>query len=658
RRTVLYKRSRIAAALEQLDQLPLTQRAAAELEEAIATEITALWQSDEVRRRQPTVQDEISLGLDYYRTVLIETLPILYDELAYALRHGFESQVQPADLPVVVRFGSWIGGDRDGNPQVTPQSTAHALGLARTTILTWYVHAIEVLVEKLSASDLQTGVSAELHAHIEHYSKELALPDPSPPGRSPHEPYRRLLTHVWRRLRAALDQPGHPGAYTDAGQLRADLLLARSSLAHHGGDRMARSYIDPLVRQVDTFGFHLHTLDVRQHARLHEAAITDLRAAADLAHHHEGPTSDTRIVLDTLRSVADVQSASPASSLNRHVISGAASTEDVFGLIRLAELCGVQVAPGRERPHGLMPVPLFESIAALRAAPATCRKLWTSPDYVPYLDAWNREQEVMLGYSDSNKDGGMITSTWEIFRAHRELHRVARECGVRLTLFHGRGGTVGRGGGPTHRAILAQPAGAFTGRLKLTEQGEVMGWKYSDPVLALRSLELMVAASLEALLSHDRPGDPYGFDPAMAELSDCSFSYYRRNIAESQDLVSYFEQATPVTELELARIGSRPARRKPTMGVRDLRAIPWVFGWMQSRHVLPAWFGVGTALESFERDQGLRPLRDMYREFPLFNDLIGNVEIGMAKADLTIARMYSELVNPPEVRERVFELLA
>ncbi|HEV3468056.1 MAG TPA: phosphoenolpyruvate carboxylase, partial [Pyrinomonadaceae bacterium] len=276
------------------------------------------------------------------------------------------------------------------------------------------------------------------------------------------------------------------------------------------------------------------------------------------------------------------------------------------------------------------------------------------------LDSWGRRQEVMLGYSDSNKDGGMLTSTWEIYKAHRELHRVAAECGVELRLFHGRGGTVGRGGGPTHRAIIAQPAGAFGGRLKLTEQGEVLNWKYSDPVLAERNLELMVAAALEALA---RPGGaPHRdeWERAMERLSADAFAFYRRHVAEHADTLAYFEEATPVAEFDLARIGSRPARRAERRGLSDLRAIPWVFGWMQSRHVLPAWFGVGHALERFIEGEegGEELLAGMMRDFPLFMNLVGDVELGLAKADLQIARRYAGLVEDEHLRERVFRTLA
>src|SRR5256886_526039 len=311
-----------------------------------------------------------------------------------------------------------------------------------------------------------------------------------------------------------------------------------------------------------------------------------------------------------------------------------------------------------------MPVPLFESIEDLRNCPEICRRLWTSTDYAPLLNSWDRRQEVMLGYSDSNKDGGMLTSAWEIYKAHRALHAVAAKCGVKLRLFHGRGGTVGRGGGPTHRAIVAQPRNAFSGSLKITEQGEVLYWKYSDAALAERNLELMVAASLEALARPGRArsqeaGEEQKWEAAMEEMSENAFAFYREHIVENPDVLTYFEEATPVQELEHARIGSRPARRSETRSLQDLRAIPWVFGWMQSRHVLPGWFGVGYALEQFagtdpERE---RLLQTMVKRFAFFSDLIGNVEIGMAKADLTIAHRYAALVKDEGLRERVFGMI-
>ena len=356
--------------------------------------------------------------------------------------------------------------------------------------------------------------------------------------------------------------------------------------------------------------------------------------------------------------------------------------EDVLAVVRLARLGGVKVEgdktsgdpglpPQRQGPvpgdPGLMPVPLFESIEDLRNAPTVCRELWAREDYRKLLRTWDNWQEVMLGYSDSNKDGGMLTSTWEIFRAHRELHVVAREAGVKLRLFHGRGGTVGRGGGPTHRAIFAQPIDSFDGQLRITEQGEVLNFKYSDEVLAERNLELMIAASLDAL-ARPNARDPEGhftgvlkpeWEAALDRLSELAYGFYRQHILDDPGVITYFEQSTPVGELENAKIGSRPSRRNASPKISDLRAIPWVFGWTQSRLLVPAWFGVGYAVEEFlaQSESNLDLLQTMAKEFPLFIDLLRNVEMALGKADLVTAKLYSSLVDDAELRERVYAML-
>jgi phosphoenolpyruvate carboxylase len=687
RRTVLFKRARIAAELERLDWLPLSDRRAREAAERVAAEITALWQTDEVRRRQPTVRDEIKMGLDYYPVALFASVPEVYEEMADAFRETFGCGLGAAELPRVVRFGSWIGGDRDGNPFVTPGCTRDALRVARGVILDFYLAAVDELHERLSTSTLQARASAALASKVEEYARALP-PEGSAASRDAEaEVYRRFLSFVLRRLRASREaggggEPARAGSaeYADASEFAADLRLLGESLAEGAGSRLARQLVDPLARQVETFGFHLHTLDVRQHARVHTLAAEELARGAKIvdesaAHKNESatvevknedglglpppPSTETAAALGALRAVAELKREFPPESIRTHVISGARGVADVLRLVWLAEGCGVSVAADPERGDpGLMPVPLFESIEDLRNCPEACRALWTSTEYARYLDSWGRRQEVMLGYSDSNKDGGMLTSTWEIFKAHRALHRVARECGVRLQLFHGRGGTVGRGGGPTHHSIVAQPAGAFEGSLKITEQGEVLNWKYSDPVLAERNLELMVAASLEALA---RPGGVEWRDEweeALEWMSGAAFEFYREKVAENEDVVPYFEEATPVLEFDLAKIGSRPAKRSSKRGLEDLRAIPWVFGWMQSRHVLPAWFGVGHALERFLSERGAALLEEMMRGLPLFMNLVGDVETGMAKADLGIARRYAGLVGDASLRERVFGMIA
>jgi phosphoenolpyruvate carboxylase len=671
RRTVLFKRHRIAEELEQLDRLPLPVKDAEKRERAIAAEIAGLWQTDEVRRRRPTVRDEIKMGLDYYPSVLLETLPNVYEELADDFREAYGSEMWAHELPRLFRFGSWIGGDRDGNPYVTPECTRDALALARRTILDYYLTKIDDLIWRLSPSVLQVGISDTLLHALEGCAGKT-FPDPGPKRHSPKEVYRQYLDYVLARLSGAQAETTNSNPYVSADEFAADLRIVRESLAENGGERLARSLLDPLLRQVETFGFHLHTLDIRQHSRIHRLACEEISRIAGLkeTQTRDGqmsslpapPSGETASLLDSLRVVGELKRSFPPPAIQSYVISEARSARDVLSLVWLAELAGVAVAAadGRADP-GLMPVPLFESIEDLRNCPATCRALWTSPDYAPLLDSWGRRQEVMLGYSDSNKDGGMLTSTWEIFKAHRALQLVAQECGVQLTLFHGRGGTVGRGGGPTHHAIVSQPAVGFRGELKLTEQGEVMNWKYSDAILAERSLELMAAASLEVLWRASQPAHEQEaeWEVTMEALSRDAFAYYREMIAENPEVLSYFEKATPFRELELARIGSRPARRGQQHGLADLRAIPWGFGWMQSRHVLPAWFGVGFALERFAScgPEQERSLRKMVQEFPLFDDLIHNVEMGLAKADLSIARLYAGLVADEALRERVFGMI-
>jgi phosphoenolpyruvate carboxylase len=661
RRTVLMKRRRIAQHLQELDRFPIASSEAAEIESRILGEITALWQSDEVRLSKPTVTDEIRMGLDYYPMVLFETLPKLYMEIAESVSQVYGVSPGELEVPCVLKFGSWIGGDRDGNPHVTHASTSEALQMARNVIIDHYLAEVDCLIENLSSSVRQVAVSDALRRHAQEYEKRLGLEHAH--RISGCEIYRLFLDCVQTRLRHTRQAGAQPHAYACASDLETDLKVVRDSLCANRGRRLASLLIDPLLGTIRTFGFHLHSLDSRQHAGVQAQALQEMITAVS----HGGAATElpprlsaqTDELLETFRTIAQLKKVYPPEAIRQFVISNTDSADDVFAVIRLAALSGVRIA-GSDRDPGLMPVPLFESIAALRRAALVMEKIWCAPEYQRLLDSWGRSQEVMLGYSDSNKDGGMLTSTWELHKAHRELHRVARKHQVKLRLFHGRGGTVGRGGGPTHSAILAQPVGDFNGEIRITEQGEVLNWKYSDPVLAEWNLELMIAASLEALTRPEGPppGAESRWTEAMEAMSEEALAFYRRNIAENPDVLTYFDQATPVDELQHAQIGSRPPRRGRSRKLEDLRAIPWVFGWMQSRHAVPAWFGVGHALEQFaaqpEKD---RLLRDMTRSFPLFADMIRNVELAMAKADFTIARLYAGLVSDARVRESVFSLL-
>ena len=664
RRAVLLKRRRIAAELEKLDQLPLADAQAQACEDVILSEITALWQTDEVRLQRPTVVDEIRTGISYYVMTLFEAAGRVYEGIAADFHEVYGTEVEMLSLPVCLKFGSWIGGDRDGNPLVTPACTREALELARTMVLAHYIQELSLVVRRLTVSTHQVPASHELLERLEQYQHEIAEPA-AELARTPNaEAYRRLLLVMGARLRYAREDRSHASAYQQANQFEEDLLIIRRSLCQSGGTRLAKELLDPLLCKLRTFGFRLHTLDIRQHARTHQQALHEIGQVNDTqtAGRRIGQlTAESMELLATFRTVAEAKTSYEPEAIMRYIISGAESEDDVFAMLRLGALSGLRTEGTPDDP-GLMPVPLFESIGALQHAPEVMRRIWSSVEYSALLPSWHRWQEVMLGYSDSNKDGGMLTSTWELHKAHRALHQIARECGVKLRIFHGRGGTVGRGGGPTHSAILAQPVGDFTGRIRITEQGEVLNWKYADIALAEWNLEIMVAASLDALMrpAVSNKNEDVRWTDAMEEMSQIAFAHYRRQITDNPDVLRYFEQATPVNEMELARIGSRPARRSNSRGLQDLRAIPWVFGWMQSRHAVPAWFGVGYAFERFAA-QGARQeetLREMTAEFPLFSDMLRNIELAMAKADFSIARLYASLVDEESLRERVYTMLA
>jgi len=814
RRSVMSKRRRISTLLEQLDRIPVPEAELEALEQEVIAEITALWQTDDVRMARPAVRDEVRMALDYFESSIFATLPVLYAEVAAALQSEYGIEYDLAELPRLIAFGSWIGGDRDGNPFVTPRATRSALAMAHGLLHAHYRRRLQNISDQLGSSTQQVPISPEFAALLEGYMQQLrAAGQTALEQRFPFESVRLLVGCIMMRLggppQISVPPPTGPPLklYARADEFVSDLMVLHSSLIQNRGRRLAQALIDPLLLEVRTYGLHLQALDIRQHARVHAAAIAEIsqtpratfkevvilrKGARHAKAEVEGPavtetlqlppalTTQTRDVLNTFRAIAELKRAYVPEALPRYIISGATCAEDVLNVLWLARLAGVRVegcggpdgCPDSSDP-GLQPVPLFESIEDLRNAPAVCRQLWTSAAYKPLLASWNQRQEVMLGYSDSNKDGGMIASTWEIWKAHRALHQVARECGVTLRLFHGRGGTVGRGGGPTHRSIFAQPIDAFTGELRITEQGEVLNWKYADVILAERNLELMIAASLDALarpdailqhqtadarkndgviLSEGTAGvegpavssaDDGNYIPqltgeilpqweaAMDQLSTTSYAFYRKHIVDNPETFTYFEQATPVAELENAHIGSRPAKRTDASSAKkrsmeDLRAIPWVFGWMQSRHVVPAYFGVGHALQHFIQHNdpnvedvilseartgspaslltgvgsaqskaprisslkskssakkskktpdtepqtsrlepgtsaweaaNLAQLQTMARGFPLFIDIIRNVEMALAKADFSIARLYAGLVQDKALRERVFATL-
>src|SRR5258706_826779 len=600
------------------------------------------------------------MGLDYFPMSLFEALPRLFAELQESLNAVYETNTE---LPELLSFGSWIGGDRDGNPFVTADSTRDAVDQARHTVIDHYIAETTRLIGQLSMSIRRIAVSDALNQRIRKYEKQLGEKYSRWKQITAAEVYRAYLEFLIARLRFTRKSSKHEHAYKSSQQYEEDLEIMRDSLQTNHGQRLAE-LVSPLLRKVRTFGFHLHALDIRQHSRILFGALAEVasarRRSTAAPRLPQEPSPKSEELIETFRAIAEIKKTHSPKAIRNFVISNTQTEHDIFAVVQLAALGGVSVAATKTDP-GLMPVPLFESIEALRSSPAVMCRVCSDPEFQPLLDSWGHTHEVMLGYSDSNKDGGMLTSTWELHKAQHQLHEAARDCGVNLRIFHGRGGTVGRGGGPTHAAILAQPAGDFTGEIRITEQGEVLSWKYADPVLAEWNLEIMIAACLESvtLPTQAAPEANQRWDDVLETMSADAFAFYRKHIAENPEVLEYFEQATPVNELEHARIGSRPARRSATRSLDDLRAIPWVFGWMQSRHAVPAWFGVGHALEQFAKKSPAQQeiLRQMMQGFDLFSDLIRSVELGMAKADLDIARVYSGLVKNEGVRKRVFDLL-
>ena len=621
RRTVLQAQLSLSRMLEALDVPALAPAARRALEDEVAAEITALWQADEVRSRRPRVVDEIRHALWFFETTLLDVAP---DVLA-----AYREHLPAAGAPF--RFGSWVGGDQDGNPEAGPHTVPEWLDRARRLALTRYRAEARALARAIGVSTRMVPVSDELLRSIERDEGELASFALEIGDQNFDEPYRRKLSFVGRRLENLLDRNGEP-AYDDADGLLADLELMDASLRANRGARIADGPLSDLRRRVELFGFHVAKLDVRLHAN--QLAAPDERVHA------------------TFRAVRDARARHGARALDTIIVSGTAAPDDLLRALALTR---------SEVGDDLSLVPLFETIADLRQAPATVTALLGDEQFGALVERRGRRLEVMLGYSDSGKDGGYLTAAWETYRAQEALAVLAAEQDVELTIFHGRGGSAGRGGGPTHAAILAQPPGHPPGRLKVTEQGETVSDKYSLPGLAHRNLEAAVAATLLSAFP-EAIGNvpPAGSRELLDALSARSFATYRALVHEDPAFVPFFRAFTPVDELGVLALGSRPARRPSSDAyLAGLRAIPWVFSWTQTRTLLPAWYGVGTALgELVASAPGVADARRLYAGWPFFRAMIDNLEMTLAKSSLEIARGYLELVPESDDRERIWALIA
>ncbi len=684
RQSLIHNHRLIADLLDQRERLQLTPEEAQHNLQQLGDAVLRLWQTRMLRPVRLNVIDEVRNGISYFEQTFFTELPRLYLQAQQQLRQRFAGR--DWRLPPLLRIGSWIGGDRDGNPFVDADTLRQAMHLQSTAALEHYLAEVHALGSELALSELLVRPTPALLALAERGG------DASP--QRADEPYRRALTGIYARLattgrRLDPEAPARPGvataeAYASPDELAADLAVMAESLHSHRSAALAEGRLARLRRAVEVFGFHLAAIDLRQNSDVHLRTVAELLARAGRCADYLALGEDQRIELlaeelasarplrspyldyadETRAELAifdaarEIQASYGEAAIANCIISKADGVSDLLELALLLKESGLLQAGASPRAAVNL-IPLFETIEDLRRSADTMRALFRMPWYRALVAARGDEQEVMLGYSDSNKDGGFLTSGWELYQAETALVRVCQEHGVRLRLFHGRGGSVGRGGGPSYHAILAQPPGAVAGQIRLTEQGEVISAKYGTPESGRRNLEVLLAATLEASLArHDDESLPIErFHAVMDELSAHAFAAYRALVYETPGFATYFRQSTVVAEIAALNIGSRPAARKASERIEDLRAIPWVFSWSQCRLMLPGWYGFGSAVEAYLQAQpdGLRTLREMNRAWPFFASLLSNMDMVLAKTDLAIASRYAELVTDTELRTRIFE---
>ena len=680
RRTTIEKLARVFDVLRELDERPGMPEA--EARRRLLPTVQALWSSDELRAVSLTVLDELRGCLVWFQTTLADVVPGVYRELEEALREACPGG--PARVPAILTFGTWIGGDRDGNPNVTPEVTREALEVLRSHCVRFLEARVELLAGRVSLSERVVGRIGGLEdvlAHGEATFPELAA---RVVELNPEEPFRRAFAFMRERLRATRARAD--GAYAAPSELLADLRTAERALRACGNGFVADGELHDVIRQVEAFGFHFARMDVREHAKRHRAALDEVlrelgvvdgyaglapaeradvlcRAIADrrplVPADIRGFSAATRDVVRTFRVLRELIDAGHRDALESYVVSGTESAADLLEVLLLMKEAGLARAGGVGAE--LRIVALFESAATLAAAPRTMDALLRRPEYRAALRAVGDEQEVMIGYSDSNKDAGYVASAWATYTAQEGLAAVLREHGATWIFFHGRGGAIGRGGGPTSVAIAALPPGTVCGRLKMTEQGEVLASKYAVAPIAHRELELTASSTIVSSTrgaGGAEAGTPDRHRAVVERLSAGATAAYRALVYEDPDFERFFMAVTPIDEISRLRLGSRPARRTSDGGIGQLRAIPWVFAWTQSRIVMPAWYGLGTALAAAREDVGLALLQEMEREWPFFAGLLSNAEMACAKADMHIARRYVELWDDEEPRERIWGMLS
>ena len=699
RRTVMFALRRLFITSERLHDMRLTRDEYDDLRQSIKQQIQVLWKTDEVRFHKPTVEDEIHNGLYYFRESLFEAVPQLYRYLEKAIRRVYGADGS-ATLPVVpgglLQFGSWIGGDRDGNPHVKPATTVQSLRMNMREILGAYLDLLDELGSLLTHSTRLCAFSAEFMKSLVRDNLRYPGTFRSFPDQYSSEPYRRKLAIMQHRLamnlRAVNERLEHPAidpesqvlGYSSEQALLDDLLLIRDSLVENDDASLADARLKDLIRLVETFGFYLMHLDIRQESARHTGAVTELcrrlpggidylsldeagrqqfltraLATAPPAVDRASLGEETRETLEVFDVMHRMQGEISPQAFGNYVISMTHTASHVLEVMYLAWLAGLAGNRDSEWFCRIRISPLFETIDDLDHVEDVLTQLLDNETYLALIRAACECQEIMLGYSDSCKDGGILASNWSLYNAQKKIIEISSNHDVEVRLFHGRGGTIGRGGGPTHEAILSQPAGTVHGQIKFTEQGEVLRYKYSNAETAVYELSVGISGLLKASrgLVTEQPDERRDYMGIMDELAELGEASYRGLIDHTDGLFDYFYEITPVTEIGLLNIGSRPSHRKSQDRSKDsIRAIPWVFGWAQARHTLPAWYGLGSALEAWRDEDPARlaRLQSMYQEWPFFHSLLGNIQMALFKGEMNIAHEYTRLASDSGAAEHIF----
>ncbi|MBB5193295.1 phosphoenolpyruvate carboxylase [Silvimonas terrae] len=681
RKTILECHAAISELLVARDRNAMTPEEERANREALERVVLTLWQTREIRTFKLKVQDEVENGSTYFRSTFLHELPRLYVDLEDRLAELAGADVE---LPNFVHVGSWIGGDRDGNPFVTGDVMRYAVSRQSGIALDYYYQQCSKLGAELSMSVRLVQVDQSLQRLAEQAAED---------ERKTEEPYRLAVGHITARIFATAVRIGtfhhqlHDVArapeYESAAELERDLLIVSNSLKAHGAAKLANGRLRRLLRAVSVFGFHLAPIDMRQISTTHEKVLTELFQKVGLEDYSKLDEASRRIVLlrelasprplicpyidysadvqkeiDIYHAAAEIQARYGSHALPNYIISNCASVSDMLEVAVLMNEVGIiQLAPSLKAKINI--IPLFETTADLRNSGQIMADLFALPQWRAIVGGRDQVQEVMLGYSDSNKDGGYMTSNWELYKAELNLVKVFDAAGIKMRLFHGRGGTVGRGGGPAFDAIVAQPAGSVNGQIRITEQGEVIASKFADREVGRRNLEIMISATLEASFpSAEQSGVDTPERHKLAErLSLRAYQSYRDLVYATPEFITYFREATPINEIPSLNIGSRPSARKNTNSIADLRAIPWVFSWSQCRLMLPGWYGFGTAIAEYlaeTGDKGLAVLQELYSEWPFFQVTVSNMEMVLAKSDIAIASRYSELVRDQDLARRIF----